>query len=218
VKARVATLPTRALIAIAAAAVLVYALAVWFLVVSPKRAEAGALNEDVIAAELNLAATHVTAKRPQTAGTHVVRVLELAKAMPSSNDQSGLVLELDALGSSSGLTLTSISPGDAVLGAGGATMIPVVVTAQGSYRQVTRFLKHTRDLVRVRRGAVHATGRLLTIQAVELAESNAKGFPLLDATIALNAFVYDGPIIQVTPPTTTTDDQSTSTSAARSAP
>jgi len=72
--------------------------------------------------------------------------------------------------------------------------------------------------VRVRRGAVHATGRLLTIQAVELAESNAKGFPLLDATIALNAFVYDGPIIQVTPPTTTTDDQSTSTSAARSAP
>ena len=69
-------------------------------------------------------------------------------------------------------------------------------------------------------GAVHATGRLLTMQTVELVESSAKGFPYLDATITLNAFVYDGPIVPATPTptTTTTEDASTGATAAGSTP
>ena len=141
------------------------------------------------------------AKRPQAAaGTQVADVLRLAKAMPSSADQPGLVLELDRLARSTGVTLGSITPSDPVLGAGGATTIPVVVTAEGSYREITRFLQRTSRLVTFRRGEVLATGRLFTLQAVELSESNANGFPLLDATITLNAFVYDGPIVPATPP------------------
>ena len=82
-------------------------------------------------------------------GPRVTDVLRLAKAMPSSADQPGLVLELDRLARASGVTLGSITPSDAVVGAGGSpTMIPVVVTADGSYRQITRFLNRTRGLVR----------------------------------------------------------------------
>ena len=159
--------------------VLVYALALWFLVISPKRSEAATLADDVVAAELRLADAQARRpNRPQaTGGTQVTDVLRLAKAMPSSTDQPGLVLELDRLARSTGVTLGSISPREAALGAGGATTIPVVVTAEGSYRQITRFLQRTRGLVRVRGGDVRATGRLFTVQAVELSESNAKRLP-----------------------------------------
>ncbi len=220
-KARVAALPTRALFAIAAGAVLVYALALWMLVISPKRSEVTAVADDVIAAELKLAGAQLDAKRPQAAaGTQVSDVLRLAKAMPSSADQPGLVLELDRLARSTGVRLGSITPRDPALGAGGATTIPVVVTAEGSYREITRFLQRTRGLVKFRGGEIRATGRLFTLQAVELSESNASGFPLLDATITLNAFVYDGPIVPVTPPASTEDEAepSTGTSAAGSTP
>ena len=215
-KARFAALSPRAQFAIAAAAVLVWALALWFLLVAPKRSHAASLSEDVIAAELQLADAQLQARRPQkqsSGGPKVADVLRLAKAMPSSADQAGLVLELDRLARSSGVTLRSITPRDAVVGAGGATTIPVVVTATGSYRQITRFLQHTRALVRVRGGAVRATGRLLTMQGVELSESSTRRFPYLDATITLNAFVYDGPIVQATPPPTSTGTEDTSTGA-----
>jgi Tfp pilus assembly protein PilO len=215
VKTRFAALSPRAQFAIAAAAVLVWALALWFLLVAPKRSHAAGLSEDVVAAELQLADARLQSRRPQkpSSGAKVADLLRLAKAMPSSADQAGLVLELDRLARSSGVTLRSISPSEATIGAGGATTIPVVVTATGSYRQITRFLQHTRALVRVRGGAVRATGRLLTMQGVELSESSTRRFPYLDATIILSAFVYDGPIIPATPPPTSTESEDTSTGA-----
>ena len=218
-KARFAALPPRAVIAIAVGAVLVYALVLWFLLIAPKRAEATTLADDVIAAELRLAEARVSSVRPQTAGTRVSDVLRLAKAMPSSADQPGLVLELDRLARSTGVKLGSITPRETLVTAGSPTAIPVVVTAEGSYRQITRFIRRARELVRVRGGNVRATGRLFAAQAVELTESNAKGFPLLDATITFNAFVYDGPIVAVTPPPSAeTDDTSSGTSAAKGTP
>ena len=220
-KARLAGLSPRVQLAIAVGGVLVYALALWFLVVTPKRSEASTLSDDVIAAELRLADAQLETRRPQTGGaTRVADVLRLAKAMPSSADQAGLVLELDRLAQRTGVTLGSITPSEPALGAGGATTIPVVVTVSGSYRQITRFLTGTRDLVKVRGGAVRARGRLFTMQAIELAESNARHFPFIDATITLNAFVYDGPIVPVTPPpsATASEDSSSGATAAGSAP
>jgi Tfp pilus assembly protein PilO len=222
VKTRVAALPTRALVAVALGAVLVYALAVWLLVVSPKRSEAAALADDVVSAELELGAAQLQAKRPRaaSAGARVSDVLGLAKAMPSSADQAGLVLELDRLARATGITVGSITPSDPALDDSGATTIPVVVTAEGSYRRITRFLARSRGLVTFRRGKIHARGRLFTLQALELAESNAHGFPLLDATITLNAFVYDGPIAPPAPPPSASpedEDVSSGTAAAGSA-
>ena len=120
------------------------------------------------------------------------------------------MLELDRLARSTGVKLGSITPREPAVNAGGPTAIPVVVTAEGSYRQITRFVRRARELVRFRGGKVRATGRLFTVQAVELAESNAKRFPFIDATITLNAFVYDGPIVAETPPPVATDEDDTS--------
>ena len=83
-KARLATLSPRALVALAVGAMLVYSLAVWFLVVAPKRAEATSLSADVAAAEIRLAQAQATANRPQQGGVTVADIFRLTKAMPTS--------------------------------------------------------------------------------------------------------------------------------------
>lgn len=218
-RARLAALPTRTLIGLAVGVVLVYALVVWFLLVTPKRAEATALEDDVVAAELRLADAQLAASRPtQVGGSSVGQVLRLAKAMPSSSDQTGLVLELELLGRAAGVEIGSIAPGEPTTEVGGPVSIPVVVTMEGSYRQITRFLSRVRGLVAFRGGKVDAKGRLFTVHRVDLTESVAEGFPRLDAAVTLNAFVYDGPLVEETPLPggATDDDVSTDATAARS--
>jgi hypothetical protein len=217
-RARLEALPARALFGLVVAAVLVYALALWFLVVSPKRAEATTLADDVVAAELQLGQVRLEATRPAPVeGPRVGDVLLLAKAMPSSGDQAGLLLELELLGRATGVSIGSITPREPVVVPGAPTTIPVVVTAEGSYRQVSRFVRRARGLVHFRGGQVRATGRLLGVRAVELTESSARGFPTLDATITFDAYVYDGPLVPVAPAPSSAEDEDDATSTDASA-
>lgn len=219
-RARVASLSSRQQAAVAAIAIVVFALAVWFVGVAPKRAEAARLADEVAAAELRLSELKATA-RPERGNSAVVDVFRLAKAMPSSSDQAGLVLELDRLAHRSGLTLKSITVQDTVVTPGVPTTVPVIVTVGGTYRQVTRFLRSARELVSVRNGTLRATGRLFTVQSIDLVESKTAGFPQLESTIGLNAYVYDGPVVPaapVTPTDTGTESASPATSAAGATP
>ena len=210
-KSRLEALSPRALFALGVGAVLLYSLVVWFLVVAPRRSEASSLGADVVAAEIRLAAAQATANRPQQGGVTVADVFRLVKAMPASEDQPGLVLELDRLARSSGVTLGSITPQEPAVGEGGASMITVAVVVGGSYREITRFLANARKLVTVRRGKLRATGRLFSVQSVELSESSTDGFPSLDGTITLNAYVYDRPIVPPTASVTPTEGTSGAT-------
>jgi Tfp pilus assembly protein PilO len=212
-KARVADLPPRARAAVAVAAVLVYTLALWFLVVAPKRAEVARLGDEVAAAELRLADARAAANRPSRAPAPVTDVVRLARAMPSSADQASLVLELSVLARRAGVTLGSIAPEAATTDAAGATLVPVVVSVTGPYRKITAFLRYARELVAVRGGRLQAAGRLLSVQGVELSESSAGTFPLLDATITFDAYAYDGPIAPPAPPTPTPSEEEPSSGA-----
>jgi Tfp pilus assembly protein PilO len=195
VTSRLEGLSPRTLVLAAAGLVLVYALAAWFLFVSPKRSEAARLSDDIAAAEVRLTEAQAAANRPAGAGVPVSEVLQLAKAMPASADHAGLVLELVRLADKSGVSLRSLTPQAVAPGAQGAAMIPVSVTISGSYGKIAKFLHGARTLVSVRDGKLRATGRLLSVQSVDLAESAAKGFPALDATISIHAYVYDGPVV-----------------------
>lgn len=192
--ARVSSLSPRALLLLAAAGVLLYAAAAWFLWVSPKRSDVSRTTAELAAAEVRLEEARAAAHRPSGAGVPVSDVFRLAKAMPSSGDQAGLVLELTRLAERSGVALRSITPQAPAEGAGGATMVPVAVTVEGSFFEITRFLMRVRTLVMVRGGELRAKGRLFSVQNVELVESAVEGFPTLDATITLHAYVYDAPI------------------------
>lgn len=142
--------------------------------------------------------------------------------MPSSRDQASLLLELDLLARKANVTIASVSMQEPSALPGGSTAIPVAVTVSGTYRNITRFVRQMRTLAGLRRGDPYATGRLLTVQSVDLTESKADGFPRLDAALLLNAHVYDGPIAvpaPVTPPATSTSGStSTTTSAAAATP
>ena len=213
-KARVAGLSPRVQLAIAAGAVLVWAVALWFLLVAPKRAEVTRIQEDVAAAELRLAEVRATANHPRDKGLPpVTDVVRLAKAMPSSTEQSSLVLELSTLARRAGVTLGSIAPQEAEIDSTGATLVPVAVTVAGSYGRITKFLRYTRELVRVRSGRLLASGRLFSVQGVELSESATGKFPTLDATITLHAYAYDGPIVPPAPPTPTPAEDGTTSGA-----
>jgi Tfp pilus assembly protein PilO len=195
VSARLQSVSGRALFAVAGVVVLVYAAAAWFLFVAPKRSDAANAKADLAAAELRLVEAQASVGTPRGAGAPVADVFRLAKAMPSSADQSSLVLEVSRLAKQSGVTLRALTPKEPVAGAGGPTLIPVTVVVGGSYAKITKFLARTRALVTVRDGKIHASGRLLAVQSVSLVESATQSFPTLDATIELDAYVYDGPIV-----------------------
>jgi Tfp pilus assembly protein PilO len=200
VKTRIESLSPRALTIGAVAAVIVYAAVVWLLVVSPKRGEAADARADVAAAEIRLAEARAASNRPTSAGAPVADVFRLAKAMPGSADQPGLVLELDRLARATGVTLRVIAPQEPLAALGGPTSIPLSVTVGGSYFRITKFVRRIQALVTVSRGKVRARGRLFAVQSLELGESPTEKFPKLDATIVLNAYVYDGPIVPVEVP------------------
>jgi Tfp pilus assembly protein PilO len=194
-RARLESLSGRTITILAVGTVVVYAAAIWFLLVSPKRSEAATARGDLAAAEVRLVEARVAGTRPRSAGAPVADVFRLAKAMPASADQPGLVFELSRLARQSGVTLRSVTPLVPVAEVGGPTVIPLTVTLGGSYRKITNFLSRTRNLVTVRDGKIHARGRLLDVRTVTLIESVTDGFPKLDATVGMFAYVYDGPIV-----------------------
>jgi Tfp pilus assembly protein PilO len=210
VKARIQSLSPRALTIGAVAAVVLYAAVVWLLIVSPKRGEAADARAEVAAAEVRLVEARAASNRPTGAGTPVADVFRLAKAMPGSTDQPGLVLELDRLARATGVTLRVIAPQDPLAGLGGPTSIPLSVTVGGSYFEISRFVQRIQALVTVRSGKIQARGRLFAVQSLELTESPTESFPQLDATIVLNAYVYDGPIVPVEVPVEPQEELETS--------
>ena len=207
----------KGLFALVAVGVAAYVLAVWFLFVSPKRAEAARLQQDVAAAEAQLAEAQAAASgSPSAPKTRVSDLFRLAKAMPSSVDQASLLLELDALARRANVTTASVTIQEPTTLTGGTTAIPVAVTVTGTFDQITGYLVKMRRLVGLTGDHPYATGRLLTVQSVDLTESRSRGFPNLDAAILLNAHAYDGPVAApapTTPPETTDDGQVTSSAA-----
>jgi hypothetical protein len=192
-----------------------YALVLWLLVVGPKRSEAASLSKEIAAAEARLDVSGLATPRRDTIPAADVALL--AKAMPSSADSASLVLELSHVARRSGVILSSIQPSEPTTDASGATLVPVTLTLQGTYRQVTRFLGNARALVSFRAGRLRATGRLLAIRGVDLGESSKGAFPLLDATVVLDAYAYDGPIVVPTPAASPSDSTDSSTSGATAA-
>jgi len=221
VRARVESLSPRVLTAVAIAAVLLFAAVAWFLIVSPKRADASAARVELQAAQNRLADAELALLQVGKAGAPVADVFRLAKAMPPSTEQSGLVLELTRLAGAAGVTLESITLEPAAAAVGGPMLMPVSVTVRGRYAEITKFLMRTRTLVTVNDGEIAATGRLLSARSVVLAESDTGSFPELDANIGFDAYVYDGPIAPVETPALDEESEeelSTGTTAVGSTP
>lgn len=182
-------LSTRTLGAIVGAVILAYAAAGYLLLVSPKKAEATRLGEEIAATQVELRdALAASAAQDDSQPIAVADVFRLATAMPSIPDMGGIVIELDRIAAETGIRFKSITPQSAVPAAA-YQVVPIDVAFDGSFYALSDFLFRLRTLVTVRRGELHAAGRLFSVASVDFSESD-RGFPLLAATLKLNAYVY----------------------------
>ena len=211
-------LNSRTLGAIVGVAILAFAAAGYFMVVSPKKAESARLDEQIAVASLELRdAQAATAAQDDTQPIAVADIFRLSVAMPSTPDMPGILLELSRIADETGIRFKSITPQPA-LPIGAYQVVPIDVAFDGSFYALSDFLFRLRTLVTVRRGELHAAGRLFSVASVDFSESD-RGFPLLAATLKLNAYIYgvdaaEGAVPpSATPPATTTESPPAGTEA-----
>jgi hypothetical protein len=212
-------LSPRTLGAIVAALILVYAAGGYFMLVSPKKAESQRLDEEIATTSIELqSALAATAAQDDTQPIAVADIFRLSIAMPSTPDMPGILLELARIADETGIRFNSITPLPA-LPVAAYQVVPIDVAFDGSFYALSDFLFRLRTLVTVRRGELHAAGRLFSVASVDFAESD-RGFPLLSATLKLNAYIYgldtagsEVPPSAATPPATTTETPPAGTEA-----
>jgi Tfp pilus assembly protein PilO len=198
--------------------VLAYAAAGYFLLVSPKKAESVRLDGEIAAATSELAVARATVVVPDDRQPiSVADIFRLSTAMPSAPDMPGILLELSRLSEETGVRLKSITP-QAAVPVGAYYVVPVDVALDGSFYALSDFLFRLRTLVTVRRGELHASGRLFSIDTVDFSEAGA-GFPTLTSNLKLNAYVYGADVDQAAvPPPAETPPAATTEGAATPAP
>jgi Tfp pilus assembly protein PilO len=168
----------------------VIVLAVSYMVlIRPKRAEAGRLDAEI--AELE---TKIAAGKKQAAPTepdvriNVADLFRLAKAMPDEENLPGIILEVNSIASSAGIEFLAIQPQPAVA-AGSRRALPITLTFEGNYYDLTDFLYRLRTLVTVKDGNLHASGRLYTLDALDMHEAKT-GFPHIEAVLTVSAYAF----------------------------
>lgn len=219
------------------ALVAVVALAAfWTQVLGPKRKEAADLQAQVSTAETTLAGTRSQVASLRTAKesfvTDYASVTRLGKAVPTDDDMSSLMVQIDAAAKRSGVdfrtiqlsggggtttpapatagatpaqaTTATLPPGASVGTAGFPTM-PFSFEFDGKFFTLSDFFARLHRLVRVHGTGVDVTGRLLTVDAFTLAPGPA-GFPSVSATVGATAYLLpgaNGAAIGTTPVATT---------------
>lgn len=199
-------LSRRAVYGLLVAGLLAVALVGWLGVISPKRSESARLDSELLAVEQTIAVRRLALGAAAGGGSRneFGDLVRLAKAFPPEVDAASLLVELDLLASASGVELESITPQAPVAAAGtGVDVIPIDLAVEGEYTEISRFLGRLRSQVTVGRNRLRATGRLYSVDHIDLNEGTRK-FPQLRAALKLNAYRFAGGATAATPEATTT--------------
>jgi len=230
VTARFASLSTRAQAALVAAALLLVAVVGYFALIAPKHSTAADLKKQTAAVQAQIDRNKSTAFTQALPAVRAASVFKLAEAMPSQLDTPDVILQLNQLAESSGIAFDQIQPG--LAGASTSAPDPTVpfaaepiqVQFTGSFYNLLAFLQRLRNLVRVENGNLFTAGRLFDVSDVAFA-AGTKGFPQVQATLNINAFVPQSPASTATTPgvtdttsTTTTGTTTTTTNPTSAAP
>jgi Tfp pilus assembly protein PilO len=171
-------------------------LAGWMLLVSPARSKSADLQTQITATQSDIATRKAAiARKPKIeVDVRTSDLYRLTKAVPGRADMPGIVLELNRLSRSTGVSFQTIAPQTVVTGQG-YNVLPLNVIVNGRFGEVNSFLHQLRRLVTVKKARLDASGRLFSVDNVSLAESPAATFPEVQATITLDAFVYAGGVL-----------------------
>jgi Tfp pilus assembly protein PilO len=231
VTARLSSLSTRAQVALVAGGLLLVALIAYFAVISPKRSTAAQLKQQTAAVQAQIDQNRSTAFTKALPAVRAASVFSLSKAMPTEPETPNVILQLNQLAVDSGISFDTITPQGASSSTSAVTTTPdpfaaepIQVTFTGSFYGLLAFLQRVRNLVRIENGHLNAVGRLFDVSDVAFAPG-PKGFPQIQATLTLNAFVPQAPQTTSATPgstdttsTTTTGTTTTSTTTTTSNP
>ena len=202
-----------------AGVLVIVAFVAYFILIRPKRAEAGRLGDQIAQLETDVQAAKLAA-RPSEAGTRlkVADLFELAKSMPDRDDMPGIILELGSIADAAGVSFKSIAPQAPVQGEGYRS-IPISLKFEGNYYDLTDFLFRLRNLVSVDDGKLSSSGRFFTLDTLDMHEHT---LPEIEAILVVSAYVYDPNAHSTTappvvPPPTTGTTTTATTDASGSA-
>jgi Tfp pilus assembly protein PilO len=192
-------LPKPAAVAIVVVALLVVTLLGYFLLISPQRSKSAELVGEAQSIETQIQALRIANAQIQKAEPiRVADLFRVSKAMPSTDDMPGVLLELNRIARETGIRFESITP-QAAADAGGYQRRPIDLVFDGNFYELSDFMFRLRTLVRVRGGQLEATGRLFTVNSLNFAESE-RSFPRIKATLNVSAYVYGTGAPTPTPP------------------
>lgn len=175
-----------------AIAILIIAGVGYFVLVRPKQSQGSLLEEQISELDAKVTAARL-ASRPQKddVAIKVADIFQVSKAMPNKSDMPGIILDLNSVAEATGITFLSIQP-TAPTAKTGYAAISISLSFEGNYYDLTDFLFRLRNLVTVRHGRLSASGRLFTLDSVDMHEA-AAGFPQITADLKVSAYVYGAP-------------------------
>jgi Tfp pilus assembly protein PilO len=189
----------KALGAVLGALVVLAAAASYFLLISPQRSKSADLVAEAQSIETQIQSLRIANAQVQKAEPiRVADLFRVSKAMPSTDDMPGVLLELNRIARETGIRFESITPQQAT-DAGGYQRRPIDLVFDGNFYELSDFIFRLRTLVRVRGGQLEATGRLFTVNSLNFAESE-RSFPRIKATLNVSAYVYGTGAPTPTPP------------------
>lgn len=187
--------PTWIVCGILVVAAVLIAGAGYFVVVAPQRAQTSKLAAEITNAQELL--TVDEGPRATPVPFDASDLYRFAVAMPGTDDDTGILLDLVRVAGASSVNVTSVRVATRVPLALGYFALPLVVVINGKYAGITAFLARLRHDVSFDANHVKARGRLFVANEVTLANGNGTGggvggAPLM-ATLDLDAFVYAAP-------------------------
>ena len=183
-------LSPRTVTALGIAVGLLVVVIAWFLLVSPWRSEASDLADRIAETETELAERRAQRSVGPVEPVRVADLFRLTQALPEETGMPELVLGLPREARASGVVLRSIAP-EAATVANGYESLPLTIVVRGRYAAVTSFLGRLRRQVVVADGRLRTRGRLFSVGSIALGEAAEAGFPLLDATLTVNAYAFE---------------------------
>jgi len=182
------------------AGLLVIVLVGWFMLVSPQKSKAAALDTQIGDANVTLTSTQAFLRSP-AAHQSVKDLRRLRVALPDDAEMSEILRQLAWASRVSGVRIETITPAGPTASTG-AQALPIALSVKGRYFRLAKFMNLLRRQAGVKDGKVHASGRLYAIDNVSFSTGDKGG--LITATLALNAFVYGSAPTQAPGSTTTT--------------
>lgn len=181
-------LPMPAKLGLLAGAVIAALVAGWFVVVAPKRSEAAKLRTQIEDVRSEIADRHSARSPERPNAIRVADLFNLSRAMPSSVDIPGVILQLSRVSKETGVSFQAITPRDPVV-LGSYRQIPINLVFEGRFYDLADFLYRLRNLVAVHGGALHATGRLFTVDSIAFDQGSLE-FPQVKATLTVSAYNF----------------------------